>query len=370
MANKNSREKNILIATITGILMNLVFGVIKIIIGSLSNSIAITTDAFNNFTDTGSSMITLVGYKLSQKPPDDEHPMGHGRIEYISGVLISVVILFTGLQFLQTSFGRILNPEVLTFSLLQLIIIAATVGGKVFLWLFNNHMGKISNSAALKASGTDALMDVVITTATIISAFITQKFGLVIDGYVGLLISLFILYSGYGIIKEAMSNIIGERADRKLYDEIQRDILSIDPIIGAYDMMLHNYGPVHQIGYLKLELPDYASVEDAYVAMEKAQKMLHSKYDIWFNFGLHSVNTYDPETRDAQEYIQKIIEENTHSVSSHAFYFSSEEKMIRFDVIVDHQALDYDKVRAQIISELKKKYPDYSFDVDIDIDYV
>lgn len=352
-----------------GIAANVLFGAFKLIIGSIANSVTITSDAVNNLTDATSSVITLVGLKLAQKPADRKHPLGYGRIEYISGLIVAAIVLITGVEFFQTSLGRIENPQPVDFSILQLVILSVLVIGKLLLSQFDKEFGRRGKSDALIASGTDAKMDSLVSVLTIITIVITKLTGVVIDGYAGIGMSIFILYNGITLIRGTVGSIIGNRADKEVVDAVKADILSIKPIQGAYDMILHSYGPTLQLGTLNLEMPDYTTVEQAYESMEQAQRIVFQKHHIYFTFGLYSVNTYDKNVIEARNNVMAAVKDMPETISIHAFNLDEKNKRIRFDVIVDFCVHDFSVFRKALVDKLKVLYPDYTFDINIDLDY-
>ena len=364
-----SRAALIRIAGVTGILANVLFAAMKFVIGTAANSIAITSDAVNNLTDASSSIITLAGLKLSQKPADRKHPLGYGRIEYISGLIVAAIVLITGVEFFQTSVGRIADPEPVDFSVLQLVLLGVFVVGKLILGRLDKEFGLRSKSGALVASGTDARMDALVSTLTIITAVITMATGIVIDGYAGVAMSLFIMFNGISLIKDTVNSIIGSRADKKVVDEVKADILGIEPIRGAYDMIIHNYGPATQLGTLNLEMPDYTTVEQAYMAMEQAQRKVYQKHHIYFTFGLYSVNTYDDDVISARDQVTAIVKGTEGAISIHAFNYDKNNKLIRFDIIVDFGVHDFMEFRNKLIRKLSESYPGFTFDINVDLDY-
>ncbi len=364
-----SRNGMIKAVGVVGILVNAVFAVVKLIIGTLSNSVAIMSDAVNNLSDATSSVITLVGLKLSQKPADRKHPLGYGRIEYLSSLVIAVIILIAGGEFFRTSFERIIHPEAVVFTTWQFAILGLTVIGKLFLSRLNVTVGKRANSLALQASGAEAMTDVLASIITIVTAMISQFTGLIIDGYVGLLLAMFIVYTGIKQLIETISSIIGERADKELVKEIYTNLKSYDQILGAYDFILHSYGPSTTVASINLEFSDTLSVKEAYEVMGKAQKELLKKHQIYFVFGLYSVNTYDGEVSQMYENISKILASIPTVISLHAFRVDKKDKVIHFDVVHDFTIKDIGKTKKKIQMEIFKVYPEYQVEINIDFDY-
>ncbi len=366
---QDPRNKLIQFAGTAGIAANVLFAVVKVVIGIVSNSVSVLSDAINNLTDAVSSVITLIGLRLSRRPPDYKHPLGYGRLEYLSGMIISAIVLVAGIEFLRTSGERILNPQAVSFSIVQLVVLAISVVGKFFLFKLNVTIGKKADSAALMASGNDALSDVLVSTLMIISAIVSKFTGWMIDGYVGVIISVFILYTGIKLIRNTVSSILGERASKELATAIKAEVLKFEPIMGAYDLILHNYGPTTRLGSLNLEIPDYVTVERTYATMMSAQADIYEKYNIYFTFGLYSVNTYDESIKRMRNRVSEIVKGTPHAISLHAFNDDKDKKLIRFDVIVDFDVRDYEGFRKEIIARLKQEYPGYDVLINIDLDY-
>ena len=366
---QGGRARLIRTAGIAGIAANALFAAVKLLIGFAANSISIVSDAVNNLVDAVSSIITLVGLKLSQRPPDRKHPLGYGRIEYISGMIISALVLVTGVEFLKTSVGRILTPEATSFATAQFVVLGITILGKWVLSQFVIAVGKKTDSGSLVASGTDARMDVLASILTVVAAIVSMFTGWHIDGYMGVLLSLFILYTGIGLIRDTVSSIIGERPPKELADEIKAEVLKYTPIAGAYDLILHNYGPTTRLGSLNLEIPDYVTVEKAYEAMDAAQQDIYLNHGIYFTFGLYSVNTYNEDVVQKRTEVTRIVTDLPGAISLHNFHYSKEQDFFRFDVIVDFNVHDFKAFRKQATAAILKEYPTAHVEMNIDLDY-
>lgn len=367
-AGAKGRAGLIWLAGICGIVANVVFAAIKLLVGYAANSISIISDAVNNLTDAVSSVITLAGLKISQRPPDKKHPLGYGRIEYISGMVISALVMVTGFEFLKTSVGRILTPEATSFVTAQFVVLGVMIVGKWILSRFTIAVGKKTDSDSLVASGTDAKMDVLASILTVVAAIVSKLTGWHIDGYVGVALSLFILYTGFGLVRDTVSSIIGERPDKALADKLKAEVMKYEPVVGAYDLILHSYGPSTRLGSLNLEIPDYVTVEKAYEAMDLAQQDIYANYGIYFTFGLYSVNTYDAEMIRLRENVTQIITGLPGGVSLHNFHYDKERRFLRFDVIVDFKT-DYAGFRKAATAAIQERYPGAVVQMNIDLDY-
>ncbi|WP_230399137.1 cation diffusion facilitator family transporter [Novisyntrophococcus fermenticellae] len=364
----DGRAGTIRLTGLVGIAANVLFALAKLLIGFTANSISIMSDAVNNLTDAVSSVITLVGLKLSMRPPDKKHPLGYGRIEYISGMIVSALVLVTGIEFLKTSAERILEPQKTSFAVVSFVVLGITVLGKWFLSQFQIAAGQKASSEALVASGMDARMDVLASLLTMLAAIVSAVTGWYIDGYIGVLLALFILYTGITLIRETVSHIIGERPDKELADGIKAEVIKFEPITGAYDLILHSYGPATRLGSLNLEVPDYVTVEKVYDAMDKAQQDVYMKFGVYLTFGLYSINTYDKEVTAVRESITQTVLTLPGAVSMHNFHYDKEQNFFRFDVIVDFDT-DPMLFRKHATDKVQQDYPGASVQINIDLDY-
>ncbi|MBQ9957504.1 MAG: cation transporter, partial [Clostridia bacterium] len=241
--DKNVRKSYGNLGGLVGIACNLILFTIKLVAGILSGSIAITADAFNNLSDMGSSVVTLLGFKLASKSPDKDHPFGHGRMEYMSAFIVSVVIIVVGFELLTSSVEKIFNPEDIHVNAVTLVVLVLSIIVKFWLGLFNNKLGDIINSTALKATAKDSINDVVATSAVLLTSLISMAFGLNLDGYVGVLVAIFIMYGGFSTAKEMLSPLLGTQPEPELVSEIKSAVLENDAFVGMHDLIIHDYGP-------------------------------------------------------------------------------------------------------------------------------
>lgn len=271
-----------------GIVLNIVLCIGKFIVGALSNSIAITADAFNNLSDAGSSVVTLFGFKLSSKKPDKDHPFGHGRYEYISALIVSFIVLIMGFELITSSVDKIRNPEDVTFSIPTLTVLLISIGGKIWLALFNRKLGKKIDSPALSAVVTDSIGDTVATTASLLSIVITHFTKINIDGYIGIIVACFVLYAGYGILKDTISPLLGEPPDKEIVNQLVEYITSYDDVMGIHDLVLHNYGANSIFGTVHVEVSvdsDIVQIHDTIDCIEQ---------EVFERLGIHLVIHLDP----------------------------------------------------------------------------
>ncbi len=278
--NIGVREKYGILASTIGIISNIILFLVKLIIGNLINSIAIVADSFNNLLDSISSIISLIGFKLSSKPPDKEHPFGHGRVEYICSFLVSMFIIGIGLEFLKSSFENILEPKDLNFSFYTIVIIITTIFIKIWLSIFNKKLGSTIKSNSLLATSLDARNDVIITGISLFSIIVFKITGLNLDGLFGLIVSMFLIFSGINLSKEMISPLLGEAVDTEVVSQIEKLVLEYKDIIGVHDILVHNYGANKNIGSMHVEIPNKMSIGEAHDIVDEIETKIYQDMGI------------------------------------------------------------------------------------------
>ena len=263
-----------------GIALNILLFIGKFFAGQLSGSIAVTADAFNNLSDAGSSAVTLLGFRLAGKKPDTDHPFGHGRIEYISGLIVAGLILLMGVELAKSSFDKILHPEPVAFSALAAAIMAASVCVKLYMWLYNRAVGRKIKSAAMEATATDSLSDTIATSAVLLAMLVGKWTGLAVDGYVGLVVALFILFSAYKAAKETLSPLLGQAPDPELVQRIRDIVAEHDTVVGIHDLVVHDYGPGRQMVSLHAEVPASGDILELHDVIDNIERELHEKLHV------------------------------------------------------------------------------------------
>ena len=311
------RKKYGELASFVGILSNIILFIIKFIIGIFINSVAIIVDSFNNLSDSISSIITLIGFILGSKPSDEKHPFGHGRIEYISAFVISFITLFIGFQFLKTSFFKILQPEKLVFSYLSIYILVITILIKIWQTLFNRKIGKIINSNSLIASSTDSRNDVIITFTTILSLLFFKFFSINLDGYLGFIVSLFLIYSGFCLARETLSPLLGESIDNEFADKIKMIALSYDNVIGVHDILVHNYGPNKSIASLHAEIPYNINMIEAHETIDTIERQIYEELNIFLTIHIDPVNQEDERVNLIVDIIRETCSKYDKNIDTH-----------------------------------------------------
>ena len=365
-----NREKVIVRTSIIGIAANVLLAAFKAVIGVLSNSIAITLDAVNNLSDALSSVITIIGAKLGAKLPDKKHPLGYGRIEYLSSMLVAAIVLYAGITSLVESVKKIIHPETANYATVSLVIIAVAIVVKLILGRYVKRQGQKVNSGALIASGSDASFDAILSASVLASAIIYLIWGISLEAYVGVVISLVIIKAGVEMMIETLNDIIGQRGNAETSLRI-REILTQEPEVrGAYDLTLFNYGPDKHYGSVHLELPDTMTVDEVDQLTRRAQaRVLKETGVILTGIGVYSYNTSDDEAAQIRDTVQKTVMSHDWALQLHGFYADTEAKSMRFDVVL---SFDVDKADAVGImsQEVQALYPDYHIMILPDVDVV
>jgi len=370
MGADTSRDKTIIKTSIIGVLVNVFLAAFKAGVGLMSNSIAIVMDAVNNLSDASSSVITIVGTKLAGREADRKHPFGYGRIEYLSAMVISILVLYAGITALVESIKKIVTPDVPDYSAVTLIVVAVAVVVKIVLGRYVKHVGKKVNSDSLVNSGEDATLDSVISASTLVAAGIYLFFNISLEAWLGAIIALVIIKSGLGMMAETLSKILGERADDKFAKAIKKTIASHPGVNGAYDLVLHNYGPDTYNGSVHIEVPDTLATDELDKLTRKiTMDVLHEHNVILTAIGVYAFNTKDTDAAAAREKVYALAKENPYVLQTHGFYIDKEEKTIRLDAVVSFEAKERSKVQDDIQNRIKSEYPDYDVHVSMDIDF-
>ena len=369
-AIENSREKTIIRTSIIGIIANVFLAAFKAVIGLMTNSIAIVLDAVNNISDAGSSLITIIGTKLAGREPDKKHPFGYGRIEYLSAMIISVIVLYAGITSFVESVKQIIHPETPDYNAVSLIIVAVAVVVKILLGRYVKGVGKKVNSDSLINSGEDATLDSIISASTLVAAGIFLIFHVSLEAWLGAVISLVIIKSGVEMLRDTISQILGERNDRELAKGITETVMSFPDVQGAYDLVLNNYGPETWNGSIHIEVPDtYSAAQLDQLIREITMKVLAEHHVILTAIGVYSVNTKDENVIQAHRKVQDIVLAHEHVKQMHGFYLIEEQKTMRFDVVISFDARDRKAVCREVTESVQREFPDYELQVTMDTDF-
>lgn len=363
------REKEIIKVSIIGIIANLFLAAFKAAIGALTNSIAITLDAVNNLSDVLSSIITIIGTRIASRKPDKKHPLGHGRVEYLSAGLIAIIVLYAGITSLVESVKKILNPSEPEYTNIALIIVAVAVVVKLVLGSYVKSKGKKLNSDSLVASGEDARLDAVISASTVVAAMIYIFWGVSLESYLAALISLVIIKAGYEMISETLSEIIGERIDKDVIDELKQTIMEFDDVYGVYDVVLHNYGPDTLIGSLHIEVLDTYTAGQLDELQRHLMKAAYDKNNIILaGISVYARNSKNDRAKQDFEKVRHLVMSHKYVLQMHGFYINYEEKIMNFDIILDFDSPDRNEEYMHILSDVQEAFPDFAIGITLDLD--
>ena len=367
------RESYANLAGIIGIITNSLLFLIKLSVGLLSNSVSILADAFNNLSDAASSIITIIGFKMANKPADAEHPFGHGRIEYITAMVVSFMVMLVGLQFVKTSFQKIITPTPVSFETIPFLLLLISIGFKLWLSKFNKSIGNKINSSTLKATATDAMGDV-FTSSTVVISFLIAKFTtLPIDGYIGIIVALAIVYSGYSLIKETLSPLLGEPPDPALVNDIINMVMSYDNITGIHDLVVHNYGPGRIMASIHAEIPSNIDIMKIHDIIDTAEREISKKLNIYLVIHMDPICVDTDEIIEARNMVTSILYKYDAVKSFHDFRVVGEndKKNLVFDIEVYpyklNQSNSPEKLLSQIEADIKLHAPKYNCIITLDL---
>ena len=363
------RSKVIVRTSVIGILANALLAAFKAFVGIITGSIAVTLDAVNNLSDALSSVITIFGTKLAARKPDKKHPLGHGRVEDLTAAIISVIVLYAGVTSLGESIKKILHPETPEYTTASLIIIAAAVLVKIVLGRYVKGVGERVQSDALIASGTDATLDSVISLSTLIAAGIFLVWGVSLEAWLGAVISLVIIKSGVEMLRGAISTILGERADSELTRSVKEIISSFEPVSGAYDLLLHSYGPDKMLGSVHIEVPDTMTAGELDVLeRDIVEKVMSETGVILTGISVYSVNTTNDAIAALHEGVRRIVMEQPYVLQMHGFFADEAAKSMQFDVVIDFAAPNMEAAHAAVVKAVQAAYPDHTLTIAMDQD--
>ncbi len=362
------REKTIVRTSVIGIVTNLLLVGFKAFVGLMSNSIAIILDAVNNLSDALSSVVTIIGAKLGAKQPDKKHPLGYGRIEYLSSMIVAALVLYAGITSLVESIKKIFHPEAADYGTVTLVIISVAIVVKLLLGLYVKKQGKKVNSGALAASGSDAMFDAILSASVLASAIVYLVWGVSLEAYVGVIIAGYIIKAGIEMMIETLNDIIGKREDAEITKELKQIICEEEAVLGAYDVTLFNYGPNKNYGSVHVELPDTLTVDEVDRITRRIQtNVFHKTGVILTGIGVYSYNTSNDEAAQMRNRIQQTVLSHEWALQMHGFYADTKQKTLRFDVVM---SFDVDRKEAleTLYQEIRGLYPDYEILIVPDVD--
>ena len=364
-----NRNAQIIRTSVIGIVANVLLAAFKAIVGIIAGSVAIVMDAVNNLSDALSSVITIVGTKLSQRPADREHPFGFGRVEYFSAIIIAAIVLSAGVTSLIESVKKIFNPTEPSYTTATLIVIIVAIGVKIVLGLYVKKKGKQLNSDALTASGSDALFDAIITAATLLSAGVMLIWGFSLDGILGALISLLIIKAGIEMLASPVNELLGAKVSHELIKEIRQEIMGLDGVRGVYDIILHNYGPDVMIGSLHISVPDTMPAHDIHGLTRRISTMMFEKHGIVMTVGIYAIATGENQRAELQSKVMKALAARKELVQVHGFYCSEKDRMLSVDVVPDISCHGEASLRTVLTEEIQALAPDMQVIIVIDHNY-
>ena len=362
------REKTIVRTSIIGIIANVFLAAFKAAVGIISNSIAVTLDAVNNLSDALSSVITIIGAKLGAKKPDKKHPLGYGRIEYLSSMIVAAIVLYAGITSLVESVKKIIHPEAADYGMVSLIIIAVAIIVKLLLGAYVKKQGEKVNSGALVASGKDASFDAILSASVLASAIVFLIWGISLEAYVGVVISIVIIKAGIEMMIETLNDIIGQRGEAEMAKKVRALVTEEPEVRGAYDLTLFNYGPDKYYGSLHMELPDTTTVDEVDVLARKIQlKVFRETGVILTGIGVYSYNTSNAEAAEIRNAVQKTILSNEWALQMHGFYADTVNKTLRFDVVLSFD-IESEEALGIMQKQVQDLYPEYEITIFPDVD--
>lgn len=347
-----------LVASIVGIFCNVLLFVVKFVVGLLLHSVSVLADSFNNLSDAGSSIISFVGVKMASKPADEEHPFGHGRMEYIAALIVSFLVIEVGFSFLKDSIGKISEPADLQFQTMSVVILTLSIGVKLWLSVFNQKLGKKINSKVMMATATDSMGDVIATSATIISILVFKFAGINMDAYVGIGVSLVIMWAGIGIAKDTLEPLLGEAVPADVYKQITEFVESYEGVLGTHDLIVHNYGPGRSMASVHAEVPNDVDVEVSHEIIDRIERDVLKELGIFLVIHMDPIEINNEQLDKAKQLVIAAVNEMDQALSIHDFRMVAGENQINliFDLVVP---VSYDKEkRKELCKTLRKRMHD------------
>lgn len=355
--DENVRPKYAMLSSITGIVVNLLLSIFKLVIGIVTNSMSIISDALNNVTDTGSSIVTMIGFKLSQKEVDNEHPWGHGRMEYITAFIVDILIILVGVELLQNSVDKIIHPVMPTVNCVVIFLLVVAILVKLWLFVFYSKIAKRIDSSAIKATAYDSISDCVSTFVVLFSSVISLIFGITIDGYVSILVAIFILITGVKALKETIDILLGSKPDKEFIDQISEFVKKYPMIAGIHDIMVHDYGPGRKIVSFHAEVPADANICEAHDIIDELEQDMLKEFKCITTIHMDPIVVNDAKINEAKASVEKIVKEINENYSIHDFRMTDGGKRINliFDLVIPRDdKIDKDALRKEIIEKVKK----------------
>ena len=366
---EESRDRVIVRTSLVGIAANLLLAGFKAAVGLLSHSIAVVLDALNNLSDALSSVVTIIGARFAAQKPDREHPLGHGRAEYLSALAVSAIVLYAGITALVESVKKILHPTLPDYRASTLVVLVAAVVVKLLLGRYVKRTGERINSGSLTASGSDALYDAILSASVLFSAVIFLLWHVNLEAWVGVIIAVFIIHSGREMLTETVDDILGKRMDRELVSQLKKTICEDECVSGAYDLLLHSYGPELLLGSVHVEVPDTMTADEIDVMERRIAQRVYQKHGVVLTgIGIYSVNSRSEGIRAIRTEVTRLVMGHDGVLQMHGFYADLEKKTISLDVILDFAVDNREALFGEIQEEVQKAFPDYELRMNMDVD--
>ena len=365
--NDNVKDINVrtqygTLSSITGIIVNFVLSIVKVIVGFISNSMSIISDGLNNITDAGSSVITMIGFKMSQKKVDNEHPWGHGRMEYISAFIVDMLIILLGFELLKTSIDKIINPIMPQVEIVTIIILTLAIIVKLWLFFFYNKIAKTINSEAIKGNAYDSISDVVATFVVLLSLVVAKFTNISIDGYVSVLVSIFILFTGFKALKETVDILLGAKPDPELVKGIEEFTKKYDMIVGIHDMMIHDYGPGRKIISFHAEVPANSDICKAHDIIDQMEQDILNEFNCITTIHMDPIEVDDKEINKMRIFTEEIVKNINKDYSIHDFRMTNGEGRVNliFDLVIPRGIkIDTNKLKLEVQEKIHNESPKY-----------
>ena len=367
------RTKYGTLSSLTGIVVNFILSITKVVIGIISNSMSIISDGLNNITDAGSSVITMIGFKMSQKKVDDDHPWGHGRMEYIAAFIVDMLIVLVGIELFKSSIDKIINPVMPDISTITITILVIAIIAKLWLFFFYNKIAKTINSEAIKGNAYDSISDVISTFVVLLSAIVAKFANVSIDGYVSILVSIFILFTGFKALKETVDILLGSKPDPELVKGIEEFTKKYDMIVGIHDMMIHDYGPGRKIVSFHAEVPANSDICLAHDIIDQMEQDIYEEFNCITTIHMDPIEVDDEEINKMRDITEKIVKEINENYSIHDFRMTNGGGRINliFDLVIPREEkVDKDKLKTQVQQKIHSENPKYYAVPKVECSYV
>lgn len=363
-----------ILTSVVGIFCNVLLFAVKFSIGLLLHSLAVTADAFNNLSDAASSIISFIGVKMASKPADEEHPFGHGRIEYIAALIVSFLIMEVGLTFLKSSVGKVMHPEELAFEWIPFLILVLSIGVKLWLGAFNRKLGNRIDSKVMLAAAADSMGDVLTTSATIISILICRFTSVNVDAYAGIIVSAIVMWAGFSIAKDTLEPLIGQGAPRELYQKISEAVEAYDGIVGTHDLIVHNYGPSHSMASIHAEVPNNVDIEVSHEIIDRVEREVSKQLNITLVIHMDPVETQDKKVLEVKAKVARVIKALDPKLNFHDFRMVSGEEHTNliFDLVIprEYSKENAERILQQVIALMQEVDSRYQCVITMDKSYM